>query len=496
MRNVILIVFISLIGSVFGSLISELDFSQQEMSQLERDTLYESLYIDKIENIVVKIESPDSIFRKEFTSLTSEERVSIIRNWIEYMKYRNKLLSLVGDYKEIHIEPGGNNSIENSIYLSGVIAGDIFDLRVIKALGDNTLLKRFLNEPRIEAELESESYFNMKQSLTDENSLINIINNYPIENIIAMILGSFGQESLLAKNILKNMRGIEELLKSDLLNDNSLEAHKMKWLQKWYAFEKWVALAATGIDYSNRPQKFVTEEKIEEIRDKLLPGDILLKRSNWQVTNFGITGFWTHSGLYLGSIKELSEFFDGIKTAKGLSITEYLIENKIEVYDSLALKPVIDGNCIIEGIAAGVVINRLENIAAVDYFAALRPRLSKKEKMKAIIRAIEFLERPYDYRFDLVTDNAMICSEVIYKSYLAGEGMKGLTLELIQNDLRLSFAPNDFAKKFDMEFNSTDRELDLVVFYDASEKHRESYLSTVEEFRKTWTRPYLDIFRK
>lgn len=492
----ILIIFLLIIGTLFGSVVTELDFSQRELMQSEIDSIYVSFYIDKIENIVGNFESPDSVFKKDFTSLTNEERVFIIENWIEFVQCRERLMGIIEKHKWQVYTTAKPYSKEKIIYLSEIIAIDSLSFRTIEALDNNILLRRFLNEARGKSKIEAESYFKIKQSLTGEKSLLHIMNYYTIEDLKTLIASYYSEENFLSNYVWKNLGVAEELVKSEIEKENLLEATEMKLLKSWYAFEKWVALAATGIDFSNRPQKFVTRDKVENIRKELLPGDILLKRSNWQVTNFGITGFWTHSGLYIGSIRELDEYFADIKTENGLSLTKYLEEYYPKVYNSLSKEPIQDGNNIIEGIAAGVVINRLENIAAVDYFAALRPRLSKKEKMIAIIRALGFIDRPYDYRFDLVTDNEMICSEVIYKSYLNGAGMKGLTLDLTEKNLRLSFTPNDFAKKFDNEFDSETRELDLVIFYDASEKSRESFLSSEKEFRKSWTRPFLDIFRE
>ncbi len=48
---------------------------------------------------------------------------------------------------------------------------------------------------------------------------------------------------------------------------------------------------------------------LDIIKEELLPGDILLKRNNYQLTNMGLPGFWTHSGIYIGSLEELDKYF-------------------------------------------------------------------------------------------------------------------------------------------------------------------------------------------
>ena len=49
-----------------------------------------------------------------------------------------------------------------------------------------------------------------------------------------------------------------------------------------------------------------------------------------------------------------------------------------------AIKNKSNSQYIIEVIAPGVVINSLDAIAKVDYFSALRPKLSKEDKLKAL----------------------------------------------------------------------------------------------------------------
>jgi len=141
---------------------------------------------------------------------------------------------------------------------------------------------------------------------------------------------------------------------------------------------------------------------------------------------------------------------------------------------------------IIEVIAPGVVINPLDAIAKVDYFSALRPKLSKEDKLKALFAAFEYLGKAYDYNFDIMTDNALFCSELIYKSYLCSSNKKGLTFKLEPKAGRLLLSPNSIIEKFDAEFDSDNAEFDFVVFYDGSEKEKKAISKSAVELKKTW----------
>ncbi len=65
----------------------------------------------------------------------------------------------------------------------------------------------------------------------------------------------------------------------------------------------------------------------------------------------------------------------------------------------------------------GVIFTTLEHSADCDSLAALRPRLPRREKAQAILRAFHYAGRPYDFNFDFGTDAELVCTELIYKAY-------------------------------------------------------------------------------
>ncbi len=258
--------------------------------------------------------------------------------------------------------------------------------------------------------------------------------------------------------------------------------------------EKTVSVLATGRDFSGRAE-FICAETVQDIRHLLQPGDVLIRRNNWQLTNIGIPGFWTHSGLYVGTFEELENFFGDLFEKSEDGLLNYLDKITGGAVFGLSQSAGPEANCVIEGIAAGVVIRPLENIAVTDYFAVLRPLVSREDKLAAIGRAFQFLGRSYDYEFDFATDMEMICSEVIIKSYLPGESMAGLALYPYEYRGKLMFNPNDFARVFSEERASDTAQFELVLFIDASEIDRVAFESDEESFSESWSRSRLDLMR-
>jgi hypothetical protein len=146
------------------------------------------------------------------------------------------------------------------------------------------------------------------------------------------------------------------------------------------------------------------DDRIEEMRAQLEPGDIILERRNWFLSNAFLPGFWPHAALYVGTEDDL----------KGLGIaTKPDVVNRLEEYRS----PAHDGESkvVIESISEGVSFSSLSEATRADYIAVLRPRLSKEEKAKAIWKAFSHQGKPYDFEFDFDTQDKLVCTELVYR---------------------------------------------------------------------------------
>ena len=158
---------------------------------------------------------------------------------------------------------------------------------------------------------------------------------------------------------------------------------------------------------------FIQLDQIKDLKNLLQPGDILIERRNWHMTNIGIPGFWPHMALYVGEPNEAKKYVQSI-----VSEDEF-IHRFAEVLDQWTQAVDDDGfpGCVLEALRPGVIINSLERSAHCDHLAVSRPRISPGTKFEAIEQAFKMLGRPYDYNFDFSTDNELVCSELICKAY-------------------------------------------------------------------------------
>jgi hypothetical protein len=249
----------------------------------------------------------------------------------------------------------------------------------------------------------------------------------------------------------------------------------------------------------------IAPAQIDALLKKLEPGDVIFARQNWFLSNIGLPGFWPHAELYAGSAADLAKAFDEdaeVKTwvaaqpEKVTKFTDLLARRYPEKWTAYSSGTDFQGHKpprIIEAISEGVSFTAVEHAFGVDYLGALRPRLSKGEKARAIEQGFKYQGRPYDFDFDFLSDSTLVCSEVVYKAYSPGADRKGLKLDLVTLVGRRTLPPTEIIKAFDKEYDSKDRQFDFVAFLDGREKEKKAVEADVAALRTSWKRPKWDV---
>lgn len=244
-------------------------------------------------------------------------------------------------------------------------------------------------------------------------------------------------------------------------------------------------------------RSLVTQDQIHAMLSKLQPGDIILERREWYLSNIGLPGFWPHAALYVGTPDERKIFFDDPKIREWLqslgesdgSFETYLKLRYADSYRASTALYMKHVPRVLEAMSEGVTFTSLEHSAEADSVAVLRPRLDKVEKANAIVRAFHYAGRPYDFNFDFQTDATLVCTELIYKAYEPAQGIHGLKFPLVTILGRQATPANEMVRQFDEQFGSADQQTDFLLFLDGLEKQKRAVESTLSEFRQSWKRP-------
>lgn len=133
----------------------------------------------------------------------------------------------------------------------------------------------------------------------------------------------------------------------------------------------------------------------------LQPGDILLEKTPFRLTDTFIPGHWGHAAIWVGTEADLK--------ALGL-------------WDDPVVRPyqanIRAGRGIVEALRGGVTMNSIEHFLNIDDLAILRDGAPDRERQKHhVLLALRQVGKEYDFNFDVETGDKIVCSELVYMAY-------------------------------------------------------------------------------
>ncbi|MEZ4447064.1 MAG: YiiX/YebB-like N1pC/P60 family cysteine hydrolase [Polyangiaceae bacterium] len=299
-----------------------------------------------------------------------------------------------------------------------------------------------------------------------------------------------------------HLGGVEGLDQVSLVTQTyraELQLLKRSFTRGWYPIQRRAA-EILGDTRVRRVGRYLIDERLREaVIERLAPGDILLSRKNWYLSNAGLPGFWPHALIYLGTPSELAAAFDDPTVTTWLaaegrpeaSFAEALAARYPEAWRAYQEHHDGEPNRVLEAVSEGVVTSTLGH-AAGDYFAALRPELDRVTVAQALWRAFSYFGRPYDFDFDFATDDAVVCTELVWRAYRPpSDGAPGLDFPLEHLAGRSTLPANGIARHFAEAHPSG---LAFVAFIDASEREGQAFFSTEEAFAASCNRNQYDVF--
>ncbi|MBK6695878.1 MAG: hypothetical protein IPG50_27275 [Myxococcales bacterium] len=285
--------------------------------------------------------------------------------------------------------------------------------------------------------------------------------------------------------------------------ENKMELLRSAAFHRWFPVQKELAEWAGDTRFVPESRRLIQDKQLGELRQRLAPGDIVVERRNWYLSNAGLPGFWPHAALHVGSADELAKTFDAddsVRAAFGTSFSEHFQAKRPAVWKALSAKDERGHpNRILEAVSEGVVAASLEHSLGADYVGALRPRLSRRQVAQAIDRAASYFGRPYDFNFDFATDDAVVCSELVLKAYEGKAGEAGLRVPFIVTAGRRTVPPTELVRLYANERAACDgglcegAQLEFVAFLDGREKSRSAEWGDAASFAQSATRPKWDL---
>jgi hypothetical protein len=424
---------------------------------------------------------------RDVASLRAEERLLIRRLWRDGVMAFLEADMLKEKYRgffqiDYQVKPALHADAFFIAYGAYVIQYEAC-LRLCGLTAGNALMEAMLNEPG--DGIPPDSFFIMKQRLTHPEVVLRLNAGTAYYELVKKDMTV--PRELIDDFEARRRRFFSRLGEhAALFIENPLDVLERHAFHAWLPVQKGVAVQMSRVRVAKRAY-FITPDLVARFRGRLLPGDILLERRNWHMTNIGIPGFWPHAALYVGTPAEIDAAFSGL----GFRPSERIKSLYPGAYAQLTGADEEGyARCVIEAIRPGVVLQSLERSARCDYLGVVRPNLSPAEKFHALLAAFAHFGKPYDLNFDFTTDNELVCSELVYKAYQSC-GRLPFHPDVING--RLLLPPNRMAEQMSAHLRDA---FACILFLDASEKDHRVVEGTPQSFTASWSRPKWDVLQE
>ena len=479
--------------------LTKLDKLQLEV-RLQADARAAAVERDGLRKIIAFLDSRPDLFptspSKDSGLLRREEKESVWKTWQLFLDYNIGLDSVERYHASFYRLKGAAREESFLIGYAAMLAQYRNALEFIDRAERNPAWDKVLNDPVPELGLPGGMYSKLKfrflnvaiaSEFAAREAIMKTFSGEQLPALRANIrddaqyiwnAGKGRGEMLTAKNALK------------VIQDGANSA----WLPIQTGVSEW--MGDTKVYRAKR--SLISEKQVDQLKTLLQPGDVLLERREWYVSNVGLPGFWSHAALYIGTAADRRALFSDEETqawvkqhGESSGDLELLLQSRYPTTYKQSQTPQEEKHVvrIIEAISEGVSLTTLEHSADCDSIVVLRPRLPGPEKAQAIVRAFHFTGRPYDFNFDFATDAELVCTELVYKSYEPVNGFTGLKFPLTEMLGRKLLPANEIARQFDVQQGMPEQQFDLVIFLDGQERKRNAIEGSLADFRSSWLRP-------
>jgi uncharacterized protein YycO len=143
------------------------------------------------------------------------------------------------------------------------------------------------------------------------------------------------------------------------------------------------------------------KEVLASMIAQLQPGDILLEKTPFALTDKSIPGHFGHAAIYTGSIEQL----------EAIRAFELPIIQKNR-------EAIATGHTVVEALRSGVQLDTLQDFMNIDDVAILRLKnATREQQQQSVSLALANLGKKYDFNFDVNTTDTIVCSELVYIAY-------------------------------------------------------------------------------
>jgi len=258
--------------------------------------------------------------KRDIENITMDEKRAVMRLWGECARIIREYDKGVDIYRFFYRIPYVSQPVLHfKAFYTGYIcfvSRYAFGSELIHIVGNNPVWETMLNEGVPEQGIPPDFYNLLKYNIIHVNDVIRLAAGYGHLSFLARVMRN--------EDFFANREEMLEYIKGCVVKStkriagksltwfpkNGIDIFKRKTFDVWFPIQKKAARTMGHIRFTGREANYISAEQLKEFKRGLRPGDILVERRNWYMSNLGIPGFWPHAGRKILTANSIVQAFD------------------------------------------------------------------------------------------------------------------------------------------------------------------------------------------
>jgi len=283
----------------------------EQEAQLRSDSSQVRTYRKGLESVLAFVKAQPELFPparlRDPRLLRREEKEIVWAAWQRFLDYTVALDSLQQAHGKYYLLKGDAREDSFLIGYAAFLAQYRFALEFIDRAENNPELDKVLNDPVPELGLPKGAYARLKFEFLNMGKGTSFAAR---EALFKTFRGR--REAVLRAAITTDARRIWEMGRGKgevLTAKNALKVIQNAGHQAWLPVQTGVSEWMGDTKVYRPGRSLISQEQIRTLVTRLEPGDILLERREWFLSNVGLPGYWPHAALYIGTPGERRDYF-------------------------------------------------------------------------------------------------------------------------------------------------------------------------------------------
>ena len=414
-------------------------FTADELRHAAKTVVDMAAYLDELKAAARSFADKSQISERGYFTASEDDNARRLLH--SYWTSRNALFELICEYRR---RVGDLSSASNGEFLVPFAAALLLidAARFLRELAENNpVVRRKFNEPAPTLGIPGGTYDTVQRSLLSGRNAWHLFHaaKFYEQKRDAFLEAQHGDGMLEVLQIIETLRHRLDVSLSRFAK-SKLRTRGDQWLRHigrssivraLYGLQKLAASLMADVYVRPGHVPSIPDAVRNEFLQHLIPGDVLLVRKEYAITNYFLPGYWPHVALYLGDATDIQ------------SDSNLLFQSRIASCVGNAQEDTNARRCVLESMKDGVLVRPIANPFASDSIIAIRPRLTDEEKKQAIRNALTHAGKPYDFDFDFRRSDRIVCTEVVYRGY---EGVGSIRFNLVMRAGRPTLSGQDLVE--------------------------------------------------